>query len=233
MKITQRIRCHISSKHLTRVKSIQVSLPILTPNFADQIRIGGWFLSRIAMYLTGWALAVGFSWCWLQGLQLLHESNQVDFLEIYDGTKREDPPTFFAEAHNMSMRCMMDGMAYLGILVGVGFSLYFVREIFSAFAQLSASRKLAKLLRQAFLWISEPISRKFAFDTPVWVEGTIRLFTKSCPCFNLLRFFLLIPFLFRPICETFWPSYSLMYGCHHRMRHSGILLSWFLISNIP
>ena len=166
-KITQRTSCHISSKHLTRVKFIQVSLPILTPYFVDQIRIAARFLLRIAMYLTGWALAVGFSWCWLQVLQPLHERNQVDFLEIYDGTKQEDLPTFLAEAYNMSMRWKMDSMAYLGILVGVVFSLYFLREIILAFAQLSAFRKLAKLLRRAFLWISEPISRKFTLETPV------------------------------------------------------------------
>jgi hypothetical protein len=188
------------------------------------------------MYLTGWALAIGFSWCWLQGLRLLHDSNQVDFLEIYDGTKQKDPPTFLAEAHNISMRCFMDGVAYLGILVGVGFSLYFLREIISAFVQLSAFRKLAKLLRQAFLRISEPISRKFsesAFETPMWVEGTIRLFTKSCPYFALLIVFLLIPLSFRPICETLRRSYPLFYGCHHRMCRTGILLSWLPISNIP
>ena len=112
------------------------------------------------MYLAGWALAIGFSWCWLQALQLFHENlNQVDFLEIYDGTEQQDPPTFLAEAHNISMGCMMVGVAYLGILVGVGFSLYFLREIISAFAQLSAVRKLYKSLHQAVLWISEPISQ--------------------------------------------------------------------------
>ncbi|KIM49824.1 hypothetical protein M413DRAFT_438943 [Hebeloma cylindrosporum] len=151
-------------------------------HYGSEIYSGGWFISRIAMYLTGLALAIGFSWCWHQGLQLLHESNQTDFLEIYDGTKQDGPPTFLAEVHNMSMRCMMDGMAYLGILVGVGGSLHFLREIVSAFAQLSVVRKVAKSLRQAVLCISEPISRKFdesAFETPIWVKETVRLITKS------------------------------------------------------
>lgn len=235
MKIIQRIRCHTYLKHIIRVNSIQASLLILTPNFANQIGIGGRFLSRVAIYLTGCGLAITFSWCWLQALRLLHESNQVDFLEIYDGTKQEVPPNFLTEAHNLSMRCMMDGVAYLGILVGAGLSLYFLREIISAFVQLSAFHRFTKLLRQVFLWISEPISRKFRdfdFETPMWVERTIRLVTKACPCFDPLPFFLLILLSFRSICATFWHSYALIYGCHHRMRYSGILLSWLPISNI-
>ena len=55
----------------------------------------------------------------------------MDFLEIYDGPKQEDLPTFLTEAHNISMKCMMDGMAYLGILGHWVLAIFLMGNIFS------------------------------------------------------------------------------------------------------
>jgi len=118
----------------------------------------------------------------------MHNGVPVDFLEIYDGTKQVGPPTLFGEVHNMSMRCMMDGIMWLGILMGVGFSLYFLWEMISAFLQLSAFRKPVKLLHHGFLWISKTISHQFSkldFSTPTWAEGAVDILAKICPFVKL------------------------------------------------
>jgi len=104
----------------------------------------------------------------------MHEGAQLDFLEVYDGTKSVGPPTFSDEVHNMSMRYMMDGVIWLGTFMGVGFSVYILWEIISAFGQLDAFREPLKLLRHAFLWTFEFMSRPFNeldFNTPTWTKG--------------------------------------------------------------
>jgi hypothetical protein len=114
---------------------------------------------------------------------------QTDFLEVYDGTKSVGPPTFFDGVHNMSMRYMMDGVMWLGILMSIGISLYFLWEIISAFGQLNAFRKPLKLLRHAFLWTSKIISRPFSeldFSTPTWAKGTVDIIAKWCLYLKLL-----------------------------------------------
>jgi hypothetical protein len=49
---------------------------------------------------------IDFSRCVLMVLESafapLHNGVQVDFLEIYDGTRQVGPPTFFDGVHNMS-----------------------------------------------------------------------------------------------------------------------------------
>jgi len=118
----------------------------------------------------------------------MHSAVPVDFLEIYDGTKQVGPPTFFGEVHNMSMRYMMDAVMWLGILMGVGFSLYFLWEMISAFLQLGAFRKPVELLCHGFLWISKAISRQFSkldFSTPIWAEGAVNILTRICPFLKL------------------------------------------------
>lgn len=114
----------------------------------------------------------------------MHKGAQVDFLEVYDGTKSVGPPTFFDEVHNMSMRYMLDGVMWLGIFMGIGISLYFLWEIISAFGQLNAIRKPRKLLHYAFLRTSTFISRPFSehdFSTPAWAEGIVDVIVRFCP----------------------------------------------------
>jgi len=84
---------------------------------------------------------------------------------------------------------MMDGVIWLGTFMGVGFSVYFLWEIISAFGQLDAFREPLKLLRHAFLWTFEFMSRPFNeldFNTPTWTKGIVDIFAKFCLYLKLL-----------------------------------------------
>lgn len=84
----------------------------------------------------------------------MHNGVQVNFpQEVYDGTKPVCHPSFFDGVHNMSMKYMMDGVIWLGILRVISYE--------KLFRQLSAIRKPVKILRHAFLWTSKIISRQF------------------------------------------------------------------------
>lgn len=122
---------------------------------------------------------------------LLHQTHEVqgDSPKIHDGTKSVGPPAFFDRVYSMSLRYTLDGMMWVGILISIRISLYFLREIISAFEQLSVFRKLLKLLRHAFLWTSKIISRpsgELDFSTSTRAKGTVDVIAKFCPYPKLL-----------------------------------------------
>ncbi|KIM34929.1 hypothetical protein M413DRAFT_14835 [Hebeloma cylindrosporum] len=149
--------------------------------FANRSRLGGLFISEIALYLSGLTLSVVLSWSVIWALRDMRNGVQVSFLKIYYGTKQVGPPTFFGELHDMSMRYMLEGVVCVAILGGIGFSLYYLWETVLAFGQLMVFRKLLHLLRRAFLWTSKIISHQcseFDFSTPIWAEETVDVITK-------------------------------------------------------
>jgi len=146
----------------------------------------------------------------------MHEGVQIDFLEVYDGTKSVGPPTFFDEVHNMSMRYMMDGVMWWATFVGIGISVYFLWEIISAFGQLNAFRKPLKLLRRAFLWTSKIMSRPFNeldFSTPTWAKGTVDIIAKFCLYPKLLALLRTNPILLDRFASRFGVHISIFSVC--------------------
>jgi hypothetical protein len=109
---------------------------------------------------------------------------------MYEDIKKAGFPMSFGQFHDMSPRFMVEGLVWLFLLASIGCSLYFLREIGSAFARLTPFRKLAKLLGRAFLWTPKMIWRQFGdFDTPTWTKGAGNLVTKFCPYFKAVILF--------------------------------------------
>jgi len=198
--------------------------------------LAGLFCLMAALYPTGLAFGLGFSWFWLWALQKMHNGLPADFLDICGGRKSEGPLNFFDRIHILSMKHSLDAIMWLGIFSGVEFSLGCLWKIASDFGQLSPFRKIGRLLRHIFLWILKPISCKlgeFGFDKSMWVKGIEMGITKQCLCLELCVYLLLSPLLFRPICETFRRAYPRFYGWHYHLRCCRLFPSWYSISDIP
>jgi hypothetical protein len=89
---------------------------------------------------------------------------------------------------------MVEGVVSLFLLASIGWSLYFLREIVSAFGGLTPFRKLTKLLCHAFLWTTKTISSQFGdFNTPAWAERALSYVTRFCLCFNAVIWFFANP----------------------------------------
>ena len=95
------------------------------------------------MYLRGFAFSLGLSLIWTVLLQQLNTT-------IYDDVKQEGFPTSFSQLHDMSMMLVTEVSIWLFLLPSIGYSLYFLREIVSAFGRLTPFLNLTKLLRRAF-----------------------------------------------------------------------------------
>jgi len=78
---------------------------------------------------------------------------------------------------------------WIFFLATIGYLLYFLWEIVSAFGRLTPFRKLTKILRRAFLWIPRTVARRFG--APKWAEGAVDLVTKFCPFVSSSVFFAL------------------------------------------
>jgi hypothetical protein len=113
---------------------------------------GRWFFAAIVLYFIGLGFTVGFSF-FCSGFW--HQLNT----DIYEVIKQEGFPTSFGQFQYITAMFMLEGMVSLSLLASIGWSLYFLREIVSAFGRLAPFRKLAKLLHRAFLWIPKTISR--------------------------------------------------------------------------
>ena len=146
---------------------------------ANQIGIGRLFFASIVPYFIGLGLTVGFS---LIGSTAFHHLNTgIHSEEI----KKEGFLTSLGQFHDMSPIFMTEAIVSLFVLANIGFSLYFLREIVSAFGRLTPFRKLTKLLRRAFLWIPKTILRQFGdFKTPAWAKRALSLLIRFCPCFK-------------------------------------------------
>ena len=135
------------------------------------------------MYLRGFAFSLGLSLIWTVLLQQLNTT-------IYDDVKQEGFPTSFSQLHDMSMMLVTEVSIWLFLLPNIGYSLYFLREIVSAFGRLTPFLNLTKLLRRALLWTPKMISRQFGdFDMSTWAKQAGNLVTKMCPCFNAVILF--------------------------------------------
>ena len=110
--------------------------------------------------------------------------------EMYEDIKKAGFHMSFGQFHDMmSARFMVEGVIWLFLLASIGCSLYFLREIVSAFGRLTPCRKLTKLLRRVFLWTPKIISRQFRdFDMPMWAKRARNLVTEFCLCFNVILF---------------------------------------------
>jgi hypothetical protein len=128
------------------------------------------------------AFALGHSFLWNFVLQQLNIE--------YEDTKQAGFPTSFNQFHEMSKMFALKGLMWLYLLASIGFSLYFLREIGSAFGDLTPFRKLTKLLRHAFLWTTKLVSLRFGgFDMLTWAEEAGNLVTKFCLCFKAVSLF--------------------------------------------
>ena len=121
---------------------------------------------------------------------------------------KEGFPTSFRQFYdNVILWLMVESVILLYLLANIGCSLYFLREIVSAFGRLTPFRKLTKLLRLAFLWIPKTTSRQFDdFNVPAWAERAFSLVTKFCPCFKALSWF--------PAHSTFLVRFVRRFGVH-------------------
>lgn len=108
---------------------------------------------------------------------------------MYDGLMNkgypleEHPASFQTHIAGRNIK-LPKGVVWLGFLMSIGISLYFLWEIISAFGRLNAFSKPLKLLHHAFLWTSKIISRPFSeldFSTPTWAQGTVDVIAKFCP----------------------------------------------------
>ena len=145
---------------------------------ANQSRTGRSFFASVVLYFIGLGFTVGFSWICSVAVQQLNT-------KIYEDIKKEGFPTSFSQFHDISPMFMLEGMVSLCLLANIGYSLYFLREIVSAFGRLTPFRKLAKLLRRAFLWTPKTISRQFSdFNAPTWAERALGLAAQLCQCFK-------------------------------------------------
>jgi len=135
------------------------------------------FFAGIVLYFIGLGFTVGFSFLCSGFLYRLNT-------DIYEVMKEEGFPTSFGQLHDISPIFMIEGVVLPFLLASIGCSLYFLREIISAFGSLSPLRKLTKLLHHAFLWIPKTISRQFGdFKTPAWAKRALSLVTRICACF--------------------------------------------------
>jgi hypothetical protein len=193
---------------------------------ANQIGTGRSFFAGVVLYFIGLGFTVGF--CWICSVAV-HQLNT----KIYEDIKKEGFPTSFGQFHDISPMFMLEGMVSLCLLVNIGYSLYFLREIVSAFGRLTPFRKLAKLLRRAFLWTPKTISRQFGdFNTPTWAERALSVVTQFCQCFKTVIWFPANPTLVRFV-RCFGAHILVFYGRRCRMRFCGIPFSWSFISVIP
>ncbi|KIM49829.1 hypothetical protein M413DRAFT_116606 [Hebeloma cylindrosporum] len=165
-------------------------------HFDKEFYSGRSFFFSIALYLIGLAFTVTFSSVSLKFLMRIHSG-------VYEDIKPEGASMSFTDFHDRSMMFLGECI-WLLPLAGIGYSLYFIREIVSAFGRLTPFRKLARLLRHAFLWIPKTISRQF--NTPTWAEAVLEPVHKF---FRFVRCFI-AHILFFMVATVVWANVAVI-----------------------
>ena len=129
----------------------------------------------MVLYLIGLALTLVGTWFWSFAF------------DAFEDIPRNGFPTSFNELIDVNgtfLPLCIISLVFLGLIGG---SLFFLREIVSAFTRLSPVRKLTELLHLAFVRIRTTISRPFSgFDMPTRAKAVGNFLFKLSLFFKLL-----------------------------------------------